>query len=111
MNRYGYSIRYDDDPSVGGHTQLVGDQVTAVIHDFMLALPDYLNELNATAEKVTPSELSKPIHHRGLINADVIVTTTLDLNEMNEVMREFAARHALTAIPLSSHAGEKHRAP
>jgi hypothetical protein len=71
MNCFCYRIHYLDDPQRIGYIPMDSEAVHAALHRFRDALPDYLRELNASAE------VPEPAHRPG--NAiRIIVKTELD---------------------------------
>lgn len=95
MNRYAFRIHYKSDPRQSGNNPTTGDDVSGALCRFREALPEYMAELNATAQA------SEPIRDRdGAIR--VHVYTHLDWAKASVAMAAYADRHGLRAIHVAN---------
>lgn len=90
MNCFAYRIHYQDDPRRIGHIPMNSDEVVAALRRFRDALPQYLQELNASGEVPEP-----PARQNSAIR--VIVRTELDWAKAALAMTGYADRHGLRA--------------
>lgn len=90
MNRYAYRIHYQEDPKRIGHIPMNGDEVHAALRRFRDALPQYLRELNASAEM--PEAVQR--HHNAI---RVLIHTDRDWAQASRAMAAYADRHGLRA--------------
>jgi hypothetical protein len=90
MNCYAYRIHEQDDPQRIGHVAMNSDEVHAALRRFHEALPQYLRELNASAELPEPLQ-----RHCSAIR--VLVHTELDWALASRAMNSYADRHGLRA--------------
>jgi hypothetical protein len=90
MNRYAYRIHYQEDPKRIGHVPMNGDEIHAALRRFHDALPQYLRELDASAELPEPVQ-----RHCHAIR--VLVHTDRDWALASQAMAAYADRHGLRA--------------